>query len=104
MSKLCANGNMLLRNYVKCYLFKTYCSNLYCSPFRYNSIKTAMKNLKIGYSKSFRRPLGLSSHNNVKGMFKNLSISSFGEWLDIFNKCFTMDTNIQKKTNMTTRR
>ena len=48
-----ANTNMLLRKFVKCspgvkcYLFKTYCCNLYCAPFWYVSTKTAMKNLKV---------------------------------------------------------
>ena len=32
---------------VKCYLFKTYCCNLYCAPFWYDSTKTALKNIKI---------------------------------------------------------
>ena len=38
MRKLYANANLLLRKFskcsvnVKCYLFKTYCSNLYCTP------------------------------------------------------------------------
>ena len=42
-------ANMLLRHFskcsipVKCYLFKTYCSNLYCAPLWYNFILTAMK-------------------------------------------------------------
>ena len=39
MRKNYANVNMLLRRFskcsthVKCYLFKTYCSNLYCASF-----------------------------------------------------------------------
>ena len=47
-----ANTNMLLRKFVKCspdakcYLFKTYCCNLYCAPFWYDSTKTAMKKLE----------------------------------------------------------
>ena len=46
----CANVNMLLRRFsecstpVKCYMFKTYCSNLYCASLWYNSTVTAMKN------------------------------------------------------------
>ena len=35
---------------VKCYIFKTYCCNLYCAPFWYDSTKTAMKNLKLVYA------------------------------------------------------
>ena len=43
---------MLLRRFskcsipVKCYLFKTYCSNLYCAPLWYNYTLTAMKKKK----------------------------------------------------------
>ena len=73
-----ANTNMLLRKFVKCspdvkcYLFKTYCCNLYCAPFWYDSTKTAMKNLKVAYNNSLRRLLGLPSHNSASSMFVNL--------------------------------
>ena len=66
---------MLLRKFVKCspdvkcYLFKTYCCNLYCAPFWYDSTKTAMKNLKVAYNNSLRRLLGLPSHNSASSMF-----------------------------------
>ena len=82
-----ANANMLLRKFVKyspglkCYLFKTYCCNLYCAPFWYDSIKAAMKTLKVAYNNSLRRLLGLPSHNSASGMFVNLKIPSFGELL-----------------------
>ena len=62
---------MLLRKFVKCspgvkcYLFKTYCCNLYCAPFWYDSTKTAMKNLKVAYNINLRRLLGLPSHNSA---------------------------------------
>ena len=52
MRKYYANANMLLRKFVKCsldvrcYLFKTYCYNLYCALFWYDSTKAAMKNLR----------------------------------------------------------
>ena len=78
---------MLLRKFVKCspdvkcYLFKTYCCNLYCAPFWYDSTKTAMKNLKVAYNNSLRRLLGLPSHNSAISMFVNLNIPSFGELL-----------------------
>ena len=86
-----ANTNMLLRNFVKCsldakcYLFKTYCCNLYCAPFWYDSTKTAMKNLKVAYNNSLRRLLGLPSHNSASAMFVNLNIPSFGE-LQIYSR------------------
>ena len=81
------NTNMLLREFVKCspdvkcYLFKTYCCNLYCAPFWYDSTKTAMKNLKVAYNNSLRRLLGLPSHNSASSVFVNLNIPSFGELL-----------------------
>ena len=78
---------MLLRKFVKCspdvkcYLFKTYCCNLYCAPFWYDSTKTAMKNFIVAYNNSLRRLLGLPSHNSASSMFVNLNIPSFGELL-----------------------
>ena len=71
---------MLLKKFVKCspdvkcYLFKTYCCNLYCAPFWYGSPKTAMKNLKVAYNNSLRKLLGFAS-----SMFVNLNIPSFEE-------------------------
>ena len=50
MRKMYANANVLLRKFskcsinVKCYLFKTYCSNLYCAPMWFDCTKTALKN------------------------------------------------------------
>ena len=47
----CYDANMLLRKFVKCssvmkyYSFKTYCCNLYCAPFWYDSTKAGKKNL-----------------------------------------------------------
>ena len=85
MRKCYANVNMLLRNFVKCspdvkcYLFKTYCCNLYCASFWYDSTKAAMKNLKVAYNNSVY--VGLPSHNSASGMFVNLNIPSFGELL-----------------------
>ena len=80
MRKCYANANMLLRKFVKCspdakcYLFRTYCCNLYCAPFWYDSTKTALKNLKVAYNNSLRRLLGLPSRNSASGMFVNLNI------------------------------
>ena len=87
MKKCYANANMLLRKFVKCspdvkcYLYKTYCCNLYCGPFWYDSTKGAMKNLKVAYNNSLCRLLGLPSHNSASGIFVNLNIPSFLELL-----------------------
>ena len=59
---------MLLRKFVKCSpdvkcsLFTTYCCNLYCATFWYDSTKAAIKNLRIAYNNSLHRLLGLPSH------------------------------------------
>ena len=82
-----AKTNMLLGKFakclpdVKCYLFNTYCYNIYCAPFWYDSTNTAMKNLKVAYNKSLHRLLGLPSNNCASSMFVNLNIPSFGELL-----------------------
>ena len=74
MRKFDAIVNVLLRRFskcstpVKCYLFKTYCSNLYCAPSRYNSTITAMKNIKIVYNNSIRRLFCLPKHNSASEM------------------------------------
>ena len=52
MRKIHVNDNLLLRKFsrcsveVKCYLFKTYCSNLYCAPMWFDYTKTALKKVK----------------------------------------------------------
>ena len=58
MRKFYVNINMLLRRFskcstsVKCYLFKTYCSNLYCASLWYNSTVTDIK--ENAYNNSIR--------------------------------------------------
>ena len=58
MRKMYANANVLLRKFskcsinVKCYLFKNYCSILYCAPMLFDCTKTALKKLKVAYNNS----------------------------------------------------
>ena len=53
MRKLYANVNLLLIKFskcsvgVKCFLFKTYCSNLYYAPMWFDCTKAALKKLKM---------------------------------------------------------
>ena len=88
---------MLLRKFekcspdVKCYSFKTYCCNLYCAPFWYDSTKTAMNNLKVAYNNCLRRLLCLPSHNSASGMFINLNILFFENYSE--NMCITLETD-----------
>ena len=94
MRKLYANANLLLRKFskcsinVKCYLFKTYCSNLYCAPMWFDCTKTALKTLKVTYNNSLRRFMGLPWHNIASEMFVNLNLKLFGEMLWCFVYCF----------------
>ena len=66
---------------VKCYLFKTFCSNMYCSTLWFDSTKTAMSKLRIAYNNSLRRLLGVPKYNSASDMFVSLNILSFGELL-----------------------
>ena len=66
---------------VKCYLFKTYCSNLYCAPLWYNSTVTDMKKLKIAYNNNIRRIFCVPKQNSASEMCVCLNIMSFGELL-----------------------
>ena len=87
MCKLYANINMLIRKFtkcspdVKCFLFKSYCSNLYCSILWYDCSKTALKNLRIAYNNSLRKLLGISKYNSASEMFGCLNMPSFNELL-----------------------
>ena len=87
MYKLCANINTIIRKYslcspdVKFYLFKSYCSNLYCSILWYDCSKTALKNLIIAYNNSLRILLGIPKYNSASEMFVCRNIPSFNELL-----------------------
>ena len=90
MRKLYANVNLLLKEFskcsvdVKCFLFKTYCSNLCCAPMWFDCTKAALKKLKIAYNISLRRFMFLSWRNSATEMFVNIGIHSFNEMLRIF--------------------
>ena len=77
MRKMYANANVLLTKFskcwinVKCYLFKTYCSNLYYAPMWFDCTKTALKKLKVACNNSLRRFMGLPFHNSASKMFVN---------------------------------
>ena len=72
MYKLYANINMLIRKFLKCFpdvkcffLFKSYCSNLYCSILCYDCSKTALKILRKAYNNSLRKVLGIPKYNSA---------------------------------------
>ena len=84
MRKFYANINILSRKFskcspdVKCTLFKSFCSNMYCSTMWYNC---TVRRLRIAYNNSLKRLLGIPKHNSARGMFVQLNIKSFGELL-----------------------
>ena len=55
--------NILIRRFskyyidAKCYLFRIYFSNLYCTYFWFDSSKTAMKKIYIAHTNGLRRLL-----------------------------------------------
>ena len=85
MRKFYANINIVPRNFLKCSpdmkctIFKAFCSNMYCSTLWYNCTATALKRLRIDYSNSLRRLVGIPKHNSASEMFVHLNIKSFGD-------------------------
>ena len=57
---------------------------MHCSALWFNSSKAALTKLKIAYSNSLRRLLGLPKYNSASEMFVNFGILSFGELLRKF--------------------
>ena len=61
--KLYLQANLLLCNFrpcfdqVKCVLFQTYCTNLYCCQLWFNSTKSRLKKLSTNYNSVLRRLL-----------------------------------------------
>ena len=78
------NGVRSITVDVKCYLFKTYYSTMYCSAMWFDTTKSAMKKLKVAYNNSLRRLLSLPTCNSASEMFAVLNIPSFGELLRKF--------------------
>ena len=89
MRKFYTNANMLIRKFfkctvdVKCYLFKTYCSTLYCSAMWFDSTKSAMKKLKVTMTMTMNdndndNKIDLFRHHNgnntnIKVIFKQMT-------------------------------
>ena len=76
---------LLLRNFrhcsdqVKCVLFQTYCSNLYCCQLWFNSTKSSSKKLSTSYNSVLRRLLGICKPYSASEMFVSRGIPTFAE-------------------------
>ena len=103
--KFYAQANMLLRNFrycgreVKCMLFKSFCTNMYCCHLWFNSTSSSIKKLKSSYNSVLRRLLCIrrSMPYSASEMFVSCGIPSFYELL---RKCiFDFSERISKNTN-----
>ena len=85
--KFYLQANLLLRNFrhcsdqVKCVLFQTYCTNLYCCPLWSNCTKSSLKKLSTSYNSVLRRLLGISKPYSASEMFVSRGIPTFAELL-----------------------
>ena len=104
MRKFYTNINILSRKFakcspdVKCTLFKSFCSNMYCFTMWYNGTVTAMRKLRIAYNNSLRRLLGIPKYNSASEMFVQLNIKSFGEKLRKYVFCFINRLTVSLKS------
>ena len=82
-----ARANLLIRNFryctdnVKCYLFQSYCTNMYSCQLWFNSTKGSLKKLKTSYNSALRRFLMISKPYSASQMFVSRGILSFDELL-----------------------
>ena len=67
-SRFYAQANTLSRNFrycsddVKCMPFRSFCTNMYCSPLWFNSTSSSIKKLKTSYNGALRRLLLIKNH------------------------------------------
>ena len=82
-----AQANMLLCNFryclvdVKCMLFRSYCTNMYCCPLWFYSRSSSIKKLKASYNGVLRRLLLIVKPYSASEMFVTHIIPSFYELL-----------------------
>ena len=90
--KFYMQANLLLRNFrhcsddVKCSLFQTYCTNMYCCQLWFNSTKSSINKLSTSYNSVLRRLLCISKPYSASNMFVSRGIPSFAELLPTFAK------------------
>ena len=85
--KFYMQANLLLRNFrhcsddVKCSLFQTYCTNMYCCQLWFNSTKSSINKLSTSYNSVLRRLLCFSKPYSASNMFVSRGIPSIAELL-----------------------
>ena len=78
---------------VKLFMFKSYCSNFYCSHLWYNFTKVHMNKLRITYNNAMRRLFNLHFRCSASEMFANCCIHSMDEMRRI---CIILYSFIQR--------
>ena len=101
--KFYAQSNMLLRNFrycsvdVKCMLFRSYCTNMYCCPLWFNSTSSSIKKLKASYNGVLRQLLLIVKPYSASEMFVTHNIPSVYELLRkciySFRECISHSAN-----------
>ena len=101
-NKFYAHANTLLRNFrycsddVKCMRFRSFCTNMYCSPLWFNSTSSSIMKLKTSYNGALRLLL-LKKHYSDSTMFVAHGIPPFFELqrkcTDIFFQRITLSSN-----------
>ena len=101
MRKIYANANLLLRKFsscsvsVKCHLFKTYCSTLYCAPMSQVRLhQNCFKETENCLQQQFAPVYEITMAHSASEMFVNLNIYSFDEMLRIFTFGFMSRVNV----------
>ena len=78
-----AQAIMLLRNFrycsneVKCSLFKSFCTNMYCCPLWFNSTSSSVKKFKCNYNSVLGHLLCIRMPYSASAMFITQGIPSF---------------------------
>ena len=82
---LYCRSNMLMRkfsrcsDYIKCTLFKAYCSNIYCCSLWFRYTQNVYHRLRVAYNNSCRILLGLPMRCSASQMLVYSEVPSFGE-------------------------
>ena len=82
---LCVRSNMLFRNFtkcindVKCLLFQSFCTSLYCLPLIIKARVSDMNRLKVCYNNSLRKLFNFPRQSSVSALCVQLCLPTFIE-------------------------
>ena len=99
--KFYMQADLLLRNFrhcsddVKCFLFQTYCTNMYCCQLWFNLTKSSIKKLSTSYNSVLRRLLCISKPYSASNMF-----ISRADNVDLQNFCINLFIDLQNKLKL----